>query len=657
MPPSIRRLARQALAEADLIRVPFRHLGEGIASALTRRPRRTDRDVALSRISAAEVVSFDVYDTLVERRLLLPTDIHLLVGATAVEQSLVARPADWADARMRAENVARAEAAGPDVRLDEIYAQLRGLFADPALERVHEAELDAEVRLTRPTHRGRILWDAAQAAGATILVTSDIYLPKDAVAAILTDAGYTGWERLYVSGDDGIAKFDGSVFHLIKREFPGRRVLHIGDNPHSDARAARRAGVAALQVRRPFDAHVAAASALPRHVDPRSRRRHVGARTTESSLVGALVERRIDTRDASPDPLDEIGYAVLGPALVGFAQYLHREAASRGVRRLLFLAREGRILQDAYLSYFGDDARDAEYAVLSTRMLGLAELTDPLSPQSLRFLTKTSAPVTAVDYVRRVLPDLEPVQVRAACARIGVDASKRLTFGDARARLPRLFEAFGPELAARGAAARPLLQEYLKQRGFGDRHTALVDSGWAGTIQDSLTRLTGAEQLGFYVGLSDTALTRSMPGLSALLDERRGGRVAVDFRRVYRRTPALEILLAYPDAGSAAELVPTADGSLDVSYLPNEFLPEDRSTIRTIQTAALDFVREYAETARTLPSAELSREFALGPLLEFLATPSVAQLRALSGVRFDGSYGVRPARLGAWWIPTALRRR
>src|SRR5690606_26192062 len=159
------------------------------------------------------------------------------------------------------------------------------------------------------------------------------------------------------------------------------------------------AGVQARELARPLDARVPVRSGLPTTADPRAsrfRRTNWGSNEWGESIRAALTEDWLDRADGEIDVVDEIGYGVLGPALVGFSQYLGRRTASLGIDRLLFLAREGEILQRAYRAYFGDEAVQNEYLVISTRMLGLAELTDPESEASLRFLTKTSAPLRPI---------------------------------------------------------------------------------------------------------------------------------------------------------------------------------------------------------------------------------------------------------------------
>ena len=60
---------------------------------------------------------------------------------------------------------------------------------------------------------------------------------------ILQKAGYTGAERIYISNEYGENKAGGDLFHRVIRDFSGARIVHIGDNPHSDQKMAKASGL------------------------------------------------------------------------------------------------------------------------------------------------------------------------------------------------------------------------------------------------------------------------------------------------------------------------------------------------------------------------------------------------------------------------------
>lgn len=42
-------------------------------------------------------------------------------------------------------------------------------------------------------------------------------------------------------------------------------------------------------------------------------------------------------------------------------------------------------------------------------------------------------------------------------------------------------------------------------------------------------------------------------------------------------------------------------------------------------------------------------------MISLLRTPSRSQASTLKELTFDGSYGVRPTRVGSWWVHERLR--
>ena len=62
---------------------------------------------------------------------------------------------------------------------------------------------------------------------------------------------------------------------------------------------------------------------------------------------------------------DRVGYEVLGPMLLGYTQWLHREAVNRNARMIVFIAREGLILKRAYEYLYGNSSIKTIYINVS----------------------------------------------------------------------------------------------------------------------------------------------------------------------------------------------------------------------------------------------------------------------------------------------------
>ena len=123
-----------------------------------------------------KAVSFDIFDTLLVRPALSPSDLFALVGKRA------GLACNFPQIRREAELAAReGRAAGrEEVSLDDIYRVLEKALGDSALcSRLKQAELDVEADYLYPRKAVREIYAAVLATGKEIIISSDMYLPKD----------------------------------------------------------------------------------------------------------------------------------------------------------------------------------------------------------------------------------------------------------------------------------------------------------------------------------------------------------------------------------------------------------------------------------------------------------------------------------------------
>ena len=148
--------------------------------------------------------------TLLVRRVAQPADLFELVA----RQEGVPRFRRWrVAAEARARERMREVDGHLEVGLDDIYRELR----KDAHHRAHDlmaAELAAERMVLQPNPAARSMYDAARAAGATIVATSDSYFPAAFVEQVLAEAGWSV-SRVFVSGEIGKSKHRGDLFGYI----------------------------------------------------------------------------------------------------------------------------------------------------------------------------------------------------------------------------------------------------------------------------------------------------------------------------------------------------------------------------------------------------------------------------------------------------------
>ena len=212
---------------------------------------------------ALRVVSFDLFDTLLQRPLLRPADLHACVGAEAASAGLLRAappyPALRAAAETRARKAARAEGRR-EPRFAEIVGMLAagiaaagaasGQDAPACAHALGRLELAAETRVLTPRPAGARLLAAARRRGLAVAVLSDMYLSSGRLAGLLSHAGLGTFAAVLSSADAGRRKHEGALFRDLSDRLgvaPGA-VVHVGDDARSDVRGAARAGVPAMRL-------------------------------------------------------------------------------------------------------------------------------------------------------------------------------------------------------------------------------------------------------------------------------------------------------------------------------------------------------------------------------------------------------------------------
>lgn len=601
-------------------------------------------------VEQADVVSFDVFDTLLDRPILRPSDVFVLASETVrrVHQRWITP--EWPEQRVAAEQHCYGKPGiGPDITIEDIYAELKAReIADAkTLELLLQAELDTELEMLTATTRGKRLFDAAKRSKKTVLLLSDMYLPKELIETALTSAGYSGWERLVVSGYDKIGKHSGTAFARVTQDYPGKTIAHFGDNLAADVTQPRHYGVMSKLLQRPRDIGVDASGGVDVE-----RLRQDGSRTEFSALdlarsfIGGMTERRLD-RVPHRDVLSDIGYSVLGPALVGLSQWLDAQARSNGTRRLLFLAREGRLMMSAYRALLGERGLNSEYAYASRRMINLTQVKDRLTDAALDFLAATGTPLSISDYIRRFLPDLP--QERIVAALDGTVLTPKTVLGpDRAAEIRAVFMRLEDELIDTIRKEQTNVLDYLRSVGADRADAGVVDIGWQGSIQHSIERSLNPNLLGYYFAVHDLPTTRSRQSLNGFVDPRRDHATASWYQEsLIPGVEMVELLFANPEEASVSGVRKTSQGYEPV-YSAEKLGPHEAEQVRIIQSAGLDFVRDFADLDQHLSSGapRLMPEAALAPLAKLIVTPTTAQAQVMGSFPHDNSLGIVATPLG-----------
>ncbi|MBQ3790457.1 MAG: HAD-IA family hydrolase, partial [Lachnospiraceae bacterium] len=134
-----------------------------------------------------------------------------------------------------------------EVTLSEIWEELSAVIHIPAEDGMR-AEIEVEERLCKAISEMQIVWNRLLAQKKRLVILTDMYLPQEVLEQILAHNGYAGYERLMVSNTYRKSKADGSLYEELKAAYPGSRIIHVGDDPVSDVRNAKRHGITAIRI-------------------------------------------------------------------------------------------------------------------------------------------------------------------------------------------------------------------------------------------------------------------------------------------------------------------------------------------------------------------------------------------------------------------------
>lgn len=186
-------------------------------------------------INSAEIVSFDVYDTLIFRKTANPEEIFGRIADIGDEQ--------FADRRIKAERKVREEANEEEITLQEIYNELAKIYGKERAESYKVKEIKAELELSYANPAGRKFYRYLLRRKKKIIITSDMYLPEEVIGSVLARAGYKGYERLFVSNQYRLQKKTGNLFQKVIEEMGTHNIVHIGDHLVSDFIQPYKAGI------------------------------------------------------------------------------------------------------------------------------------------------------------------------------------------------------------------------------------------------------------------------------------------------------------------------------------------------------------------------------------------------------------------------------
>ncbi|GGM74819.1 hypothetical protein GCM10012275_51880 [Longimycelium tulufanense] len=496
-----------------------------------RRHRQLARLCSTIAAKSCSIVSFDVFDTILWRRVPEPTDLFTVLGARLRQSG---HCATWVDEaaframRIEAEQAAR-RACGPDsseVSLLDIWRKMPlSLFGGASEEELVRAEIDLEREFTVVDPDIADVIELVRENDIPIVLVSDTYFTEDQLSYLLDRPELEALRdaRVFRSHEHGRDKASG-LWRIVLRELgcSPSQIVHIGDNEVADGRVPGKMGVRTVRyqridedldrvLRRERDYTGPVCGSLVMGVDP------VEGDFGFTSLRAKTVQARPAAPSAAIDTAWRYGAAVLGPVLTGFAEWVAKKACDTGTRVVWCPMREGELLSELVNNAALARGRkvEAKPLWLSRHVVSVAAFAS-FDPDTVREFVRRSYELT----VRQLLSTLgmRPGDVPSLVNRLD-DIIDNHEIASQVTRALTEYPHLERRLSATTAAARERLLRALRDSGALDHpELTMVDLGWGGTIQYYLAkvlRLAGVDVVpsGLYLATNERSLRLYQDGL------------------------------------------------------------------------------------------------------------------------------------------------
>ncbi|KOV79938.1 HAD family hydrolase [Nocardia sp. NRRL S-836] len=443
-------------------------------------------------------LSFDIFDTILWRRVPRPADVFGIIGSRLRAAGLA--PAWLTDAtfrrmRIEAERKARRDHGdlGPEVSLFDIWrAMPQGTFDLALLEKLVAQEIEVEREFTVVDLDMAALIDAAHRNGVPLVLVSDTYFTEEQLAYLLDRPELAALKdaKVYRSHQHGLDKTNG-LFEIVLGDLglSAEQVVHVGDNEVADIETGAELGMRVVHYRR-IDQPLAVV--LDREGEPEDHFGDYAPILDEvhgdygiTSLRAKTLQAYGHDGESGNDVAWRYGAAVLGPVLTGFAEWVAMRAHEDGTKVLWCPMREGELLSELIneaAQARGWDVR-AKPVWLSRHVTSIAAL-DSFDVDSVHEFIRRSHNLN----VRELLSvlHLRTGEVPALVNELDTivdngDIAERVAI--ALTESPHLQN----RLKATITANRERMVRHLRSVGALDEpEMVMVDLGWGGTIQRQL---------------------------------------------------------------------------------------------------------------------------------------------------------------------------
>lgn len=485
---------------ADIYDENGHDLGKICGKALKKLP--DDKASILELIRQHDCISFDIFDTLLSRKVLLSEDVFVLTERRLKRSGVVIR--NFKEKRCRAQE--KLGLTNPDIY--EIYAKFCKMYkiSEEVGNMCCRAEIEVENEVLIPRAEMIDVYKECLAMGKKVCLVSDMYLPENILIPILEKNGIKGYDALYISCDKKQLKLQG-LLETYRKEWQGECYLHIGDHYIHDGICAELAGIDYCLVdsgikmarRTAFGQCIEKAVTLEEHV-------MVGM--IIAKIMNSPFSQKIKDHKIAIESNYDYSYGFCAALISQFALWIYHEVKEEKYDDILFASRDGYLMKKMY------------------EML-LTMQPDESMPKGKYFYTSRKAAVMTginneafVNMIIDISPGMPPKKMMRE--RFGLSAVQIMEY-DKEKYGDSIHKYVWDHVNAIFKRAEDAKTNYFKYMGNIDlkigKKYAFMDFVSSGTSQKSLKRIAPFELKGLYAGWNGSDSMEDL-GVKALFSDK-----------------------------------------------------------------------------------------------------------------------------------------
>ncbi len=458
-------------------------------------------------LKSYDVVSFDIFDTLVSRNI---SDYRVIIRI--VEKcidDLFGTKSGFNNIRVEAEASFRNKNTEKDCDIDEIYKEIMKIskLDSKILEYAKNLELQLEDRFIIPKKQMiEVLKFAKNTINKKVYLISDMHLRREDIEKILLKNDITDYDKLLLSSEMDMRKDNGTMWEYFAKENAGLKCIHIGDNEVADVQEPEYKGITNYHVL--SDRTLFQLSNIGKLVNG------VNENNVLNSIELGLIYNelcldpfkynkekfKIEINDAN-----QLGYVVFGPIILNYVLWLTQEAKKKNSNKILFLARDGYVLKMVYDELIKGKENiypKSEYVLVSRRALSFASIyceNDIYEPLKIYYEGKLD----------NLLSERYGINIEN-------EYDEDIKLPDDCVKVKKILEKFKDLILERAKEEREQYISYINKIIENDESIVLSDIGYGGTIQYYLSKLTGRAFYGCYIATDDAKKPLKIDGNSII---------------------------------------------------------------------------------------------------------------------------------------------